>query len=313
MSRWRAAGRARPLAGTEQAARAIGSLPGRVVVAVVVVLWSLPAAGVLITSFQPADTATTSGWWSVVGDPQLTVHNYQQVLRAGSGGADLFQGFLASVAIAVPATLAPLGLAAVAAYAFAWARFAGRDGLFLAVVALALVPLQMTLVPLVSAYSEGVEVLGIPILPDLGLAGSWLGLWLAHTAFALPIAVLVLRGAMAAVPSHLVDAARADGASHLDVFARVVVPLSVPALAAVAALQFLWVWNDFLVASALLGHIEPGTSPITLGLAALVASRGQELHLLSAGTVVTAAVPLVVFVVAQRLVVQGVHAATFDQ
>ena len=288
------------------------SLPGRITLAIIVVVWTMPAAGVLVTSLRRGDAAGSTGWWRAFTDPQLTFDNYRQVLDSSPTGGGMLESFWASLAITVPATVAPLVLAVAAAYVFAWTRFSRGEWLFLAVVGLALVPVHMTLVPLVSVYTRGVEVAGVQLVPDLGLAGEWLGLWLAHTAFALPVAILLLRAAMAQVPANLVDAARSDGAGHLDTLMRVVVPLTVPALVAVGALQFLWVWNDFLVVSALLGEPDVGLSPLTVGLAELVSTRGQNLELLSAATVVTAAVPLVVYACLQRLVVSGARAATFD-
>lgn len=265
----------------------------RAIVVAVVAVWTLPITGLVITALRPADQAVTSGWWTVVTDPSLTLGNVREVLGSSGTSPGMFDSFLASLAIAVPATVLLVVIAAIAAYALAWGPVHGRDWMLAGAVILLFVPVQVTLIPLVAAYDE------------IGLRGTWPGLWLAHVAFGLPLAVVLLRAAMAMVPADLVDAARTDGAGHLDTMRRVVLPLVMPALAGVAALQFLLVWNDFLVAATLLGAPEAGTAPLPLGLAELVSARPQEHHLLSAATLVTLIVPLGVYAALHRLVISA--------
>lgn len=287
------------------------SLAGRIIVFVIVVVWTLPTVGVLVSSLRPADEVRTSGWWTVYQDPSFTLENYRQVLGVGGGGAEgMWGSFLNSVAIAVPATIVPLGLALFAAYAFAWMTFKGRDWLFVGVVALMVLPLQMVLIPVFGAYSDGISVFGVTVLPDLDITGRWLGVWLAHTAFGLPLAVFVLRSHIGSLPKDLIDAARTDRAGHLAIVWRLVVPLSIPTLAALATFQFLWVWNDYLVAVTFLGGFDPGVSPMTVHLAELVETRGEDQNLLTAGAFITMAVPLVVFFSLQRYVVRGLLAGS---
>jgi alpha-glucoside transport system permease protein len=283
--------------GSSRAVGTASSVTGRVVVALVAIVWTLPATGAILTALRPSEIGGGAGWWNVVTDPRITLDNLRDVL-AGSGPAPgMWESFSASLAIALPATALLVTLAAPAAYALAWISFPGRTWLFLAAVALVFAPIQVALVPLVAVYD------------GTGLRGTWPGLWLAHVAFGLPLAVVLLRGAMASVPADLVDAARSDGASHLDTLWRVVVPLTIPALAAVTVLQFLVVWNDFLVAATLLGGPDPGTAPLPLALADLVRARPQDHHLLSAGALVTITVPLVVFAAMHRLVLAATGAA----
>ncbi|MGY6499591.1 MAG: carbohydrate ABC transporter permease [Acidimicrobiales bacterium] len=284
---------------------------GRVIVVIIVIVWTLPTVGLLVSSLRPANDVRTSGWWTIYQDPSFTLDNYRSVLGSGSGGTGGMWGyFLNSVAITIPATVIPIGLAAFAAYAFAWMTFKGRDWIFVGVVGLMVVPLQMALIPVLGAYSNGISVLGVQIVPDLNITGTWLGVWLAHTAFGLPLAVFLLRNYIGSLPKDLFEAARIDGAGHFTIFWRLVVPLSVPALAAFAIFQFLWVWNDYLVAVTFLGGLNPDVSPMTVRLADLVGSRGEDQHLLTAGAFVTMIVPLIVFFSLQRYFVRGLLAGS---
>lgn len=281
--------------GMSRLVAVVTSLPGRIAIGCIVVAWTVPLAGLLVTSLRPSSPSGESGWWSVLTDPSMTLDHYRTALSGDGGG--IATAVVNTLIVAIPATVIPVVLAALAAYAFSWTSFRGRDGLFLGVAVLAVLPVQLALVPLFSAYM------------DLGLVGTWVGLWFAHTAFALPIAILLLRTAMGALPRDLIDAARTDGASHLSTFMRVVLPLSLPAVAAVATLQFLWVWNDYLAAVTFLGGYNPDVSPASVALAELVRSQGHDHHLVSAATVVTFSVPLVVFVTLQHSVLQGWRAA----
>jgi alpha-glucoside transport system permease protein len=279
----------------------------RIAVFIIVVLWLIPAAGVLITSFRPEAMADSSGWWTVLARPfdsaQWTVENYQLALEAeGFGNA-----FLNSMAVAIPSTVIPITIAAFAAYAFSWMEFRGRNVLFVAVVALLVVPLQMALIPILRLYNEGGDIAGWLLFPDLDLVGTFLGVWLAHTGFGLPLAVYLLRNYIGSLPSSLIESAKIDGADHFTIFWRLIVPLSVPALAAFAIFQFLWVWNDLLVAYVFLGGTREN-QVLTIALANLVGAQGENWHLLTAAAFISMALPLLVFFTLQRYFVRGLTA-----
>jgi alpha-glucoside transport system permease protein len=281
----------------------------RITILVVVLLWLVPTLGVLVTSFRSADAANSSGWWTVLGHPfrtsEWTIENYRSVLDAQG----FENAFLNSVAVAVPATVIPITIAAFAAYAFSWMQFRGRHLMFVLVVGLMVVPLQMTLIPILRLYVGGAELFGTRVFPDLDLNGTFLGVWLAHTAFGLPLATYLLRNYIGSLPSSIIESARIDGADHFSIFWRLVVPLSVPALAAFAIFQFLWVWNDLLVALVFLGGTEDNRV-LTIALQRLNGARGQEWHLLTSAAFVTMALPLVVFFSLQRYFVRGLTAGS---
>ena len=268
----------------------------RVTVVVIAAIWSLPTVGLLISSFRSADAIASSGWWTVFAHPfeeTWTLVNYGNVLTADG----MFNAFVNSLIVAIPATVIPITLAAFAAYAFAWIEFPGRAILFAIVIALLVVPLQMTLVPLLQVYG------------DLGFTGTFLGIWLAHTGFGLPLAIFILYGYIATLPKDIFESAYIDGASHFTAFTRLVLPLSIPALAAFAIFQFLWVWNDLLVALVFLGT-DSEVAVVTARLNELVGSRGQDWHVLTAGAFVTMLFPLAVFLALQRYFVRGLLAGS---
>lgn len=260
-------------------------------------LWTLPSLGLLISSVRPPDDVLATGWWTVFQHPfeftQYSLENYRTVLFSAGMG----QAWLNSMTVAIPATVIPIAIATVAAYALAWMTFPGRQTLFLAIVALLVVPLQMTFIPLLRTYR------------DLGLTGTFAGIWLAHTAYSLPLGIYLLCNYIRALPRDLIEAAAVDGASHGQILRRVVVPLSLPAIASFAVFQFLWVWNDLLVALVFLGG-TPTVAPLTLALTNLVGSRGQDWHLLTAGAFITMTVPLLVFFALQRYFVRGLLAGS---
>jgi alpha-glucoside transport system permease protein len=279
----------------------------RITILVVVALWLVPALGVLITSFRPESVVNESGWWTTFAhlfDPaQWTLENYRTALDAQG----FENAFLNSVAVAVPATIIPITVAAFAAYAFSWMEFRGRYVLFMLVVGLMVVPLQMSLIPILRLYVDGASLGGVRVFPDLDLNGTFLGVWLAHTAFGLPLAVYLLRNYIGALPSSIIESAKIDGADHFTIFWRLVVPLSVPALAAFAIFQFLWVWNDLLVAYVFLGGTRENRV-LTIALANLVGSRGEDWHLLTSAAFITMVLPLIVFFSLQRYFVRGLTA-----
>ena len=273
---------------------------------VVVILWSIPTLGVLVTSFRGGDDVNLTGWWTAVFNPfdtDWTLENYRTALDAGG----FSNAFLNSLAVAVPATVMPIAIAAFAAYAFSWMEFRGRYVMFVLVVGLMVVPLQMALIPILRLYTEGATLGGIRVFPDLDLNGTFLGVWLAHTAFGLPLATYLLRNYIGALPSSIVESAKIDGAGHFTIFWRLIIPLSVPALAAFAIFQFLWVWNDLLVAYIFLGGVQE-QRVITIALANLVGARGEEWHLLTAAAFISMALPLAVFFSLQRYFVRGLTA-----
>lgn len=274
---------------------------------IIAVLWTIPTLGLFISSFRPRDEILTSGWWEFFLNPQVTGENYVDVLQSGTTQLTMIESFVNSIAITVPATLVPLMIASMAAYAFAWIDFKGRNFLFIFVFALQIVPIQMALVPLLSTFSRGLNFFGLQITLPLGASGGYAQVWFAHTMFALPLAIYLLHNFMSEIPGEIVEAARVDGASRGQIFFRIVLPLTMPAIASVAIFQFLWVWNDLLVA---LVFADGGAAPITKLLAEITGTRGNDWYLLTAGAFVSIIVPLIVFFALQRYFVRGLLAGS---
>jgi alpha-glucoside transport system permease protein len=212
-----------------------------------------------------------------------------------------------SLAVTIPATVIPITIAAFAAYAFSWMDFKGRYVMFVIVVGLLVVPLQMALIPILKLYNEGAVLFGRQVFPDLDLNGTFLGVWLAHAGFGLPLATYLLRNYIGSLPSSIIESAKIDGADHFTIFWRLIIPLSVPALAAFAIFQFLWVWNDLLVAYVFLG----GTSQnqvLTVALRNLLGGRGEDWQVLTAAAFISMSLPLLVFFSLQKYFVRGLTA-----
>jgi alpha-glucoside transport system permease protein len=281
--------------------RPLGSAPVHAVLIFIALVWLVPSVGLLVTSFRPRPDIASSGWWETLSNFNFTIDNYENVLTNQGMGSS----FRNSLLISVPATIFPLFIGALAAYAFSWIKFPFRDTIFLAIIALMVVPLQMTLVPVLTLFQDiGDTLTG---QKDL-LTGSYTGIWIAHTTFALPFCIFLLRNFFITLPRDLIEAARVDGATNLGIFFKVILPLSVPALASFAIFQFLWVWNDLLM--ALIFIQESGLRPLTVRISEVQSTYGVEWHLLSAGAFLLMAVPLIVFFSLQRYFVQGLLAGS---
>jgi alpha-glucoside transport system permease protein len=281
----------------------------RITILVVVLLWTVPTLGVLISSFRPEALVNDTGWWTAPAHPfhaaQWTFANYRSALSTGGFG----NAYLNSLAVAIPSTVMPITIAAFAAYAFSWMEFRGRHVMFVLVVGLMVVPLQMALIPILRLYTGGAKLGGVTVLPNLHLGGTFLGVWLAHTGFGLPLATYLLRNYIGSLPSSIIESAEIDGADHFTIFWRLIVPLSDPALAAFAIFQFLWVWNDLLVAYVFLGGSH-ANRVLTVALADLVGSRGENWHLLTSAAFLSMTLPLAVFFSLQRYFVRGLTAGS---
>jgi alpha-glucoside transport system permease protein len=289
----------------EQAHKKLTSPWASLAAIVIAVLWTIPTIGLLISSFRPEEDVKGSGWWTFFSDPNVTLDNYDAVL---GGDVNLATYFVNTIVITLPSVIIPITLATLAAYAFAWMQFPGRDLLFIAVFAMQIVPIQVTMIPLLSLYVD--PPLGLPQLAGGDApGGGFYTIWLSHSIFALPLAIYLLHNFMKEVPAELVEAARVDGAGHVRIFTRIMLPLMTPAIAAFAIFQFLWVWNDLLVA-LVFGGGSLEVSPLTVRLAELSGTRGDDWHLLSAGAFVSLIVPLIVFLAGQRFFVRGLLAGS---
>ena len=284
------------------AKKTLTSRIGSAVAVLIAIAWTLPTFGLFVSSFRPEDDIKTTGWWTFFRAPALTLENYQEVLFGSSSNGQLAGFFVNSLMIVIPSVVLPVTLAALAAYAFAWMRFPGRDWLFVFVFALQIVPLQMALIPLLRIFSSDTFD---PILEYV----PYLSLWLAHTAFALPLAIFLLHNFISEVPGELIEAARVDGAGHVTIFRRIMLPLLVPAIASLVIFQFLWVWNDLLIGLTFAGGADE-VAPITVRLAELAGTRGNEWQRLTAGAFVSLIVPLIVFLSLQRYFVRGLLAGS---
>jgi alpha-glucoside transport system permease protein len=257
---------------------------------VVGMFWLVPTIGLLISSLRPPEEMSASGWWKVFSEPsQLTVDSYQKLLE----NSDITNSLVNTVLITVPATVLVVVIGSLAGYAFAWMEFPGRDWWFLGVVGLLVVPVQVALIPIAELFGK------------LGLFGTVFGVVLFHVGFGLPFAVFLLRNFFAQIPRELLEAARLDGASELRLFFRVVMPLGAPAIASLAIFQFLWVWNDLLVA---LVFSNADSQPITVALQTQVRQFGNNIDVLAPGAFISMVIPLAVFFAFQRQFVSGVMA-----
>jgi alpha-glucoside transport system permease protein len=269
----------------------VSRFPLHIIIIVIALLWMTPAFGLLVSSFRPSTEIASTGWWTAFETPfKFTLDNYSSVLSQNG----MARSFLNSLIISVPGTVIPILVAGFAAFAFAWMKFRGRDVIFMFVVALLVVPVQMTLIPV------------LRLLANTHLVGTFPGIWIAHTAYGLPFAIFLLRNFFADLPKELLESAYLDGASNMRVFFRLILPLSVPALASLAIFQFLWVWNDLLVALVYLQ--DPSKAPMTVTINNLVSSFGTQWQLLTAAAFISMVLPLVIFIALQRYFVEGITA-----
>ena len=272
-------------------ARVASKAPVHIVLAVVGILWLIPTLGLFFTSIMPADRFDTTGWWKVIAHPSLaTWQNYDKLFSNG----DITHSLLTTLWIAIGGTVLPILVAALAGYAFAWLEFPGRDWLFIGVIALLVVPLQMSLIPIFSLYN------------DLGIFDTVFSLVLFHTAFGLPFAIFLLRNYFIGIPKDILESARIDGASEWRIFFRLILPLGLPAIASLAIFQFLWTWNDLIVALT----FARDTQPITVAIFSQLRQFGSNIELIAPAAFVSLAIPLVVFLSFQRYFVQGLLAGS---
>ena len=286
---------ARPHTPAGRVVAALNRSAIHLVLGLIGLMWLVPTIGLLVTSFRPRQDIQATGWWDIT-QLHLTIDNYRQVLEAQG----MLQAFVNTIFIAVPSTLLPITICALAAYAFSWIRFPFRDTLFLIVIGFLLVPVHVAFIPLLTMFRD--------YLPDLELTRGYGAVWLAHTAFALPFGIFLLRNFFITLPPDMIEAARMDGAGDAKIFSQIIVPVSVPAIAAYGIFQFLWVWNDLLM--ALVFVQDSSKFPMTRAIQNLLSQYGTEWHLLAAGAFLLMIVPLIVFFSLQRYFVQGLLAGS---
>lgn len=270
------------------------SLLATITMPLLALLWTVPTIGLLVTSFRSREAAASTGWWTSLWEGGWTLDNYATVL----GDPSISGSLVNSIVVAVPATVLPIMFAAFAAYAFTFINFPGKDVLFIIIVALMVVPIQVSFQPML-------DLLGPR---GLGINGQFLAVWMLHTGFGMPLAVYILRNYMTTLPGSVVESAKIDGASHFQTFWRLVAPMSSPAIAAFATLQFLWVWNDLLIAKLFLGGGENKT--IIVNLQQMLGTQGQGAEILTAGAFISMVIPMIVFFSLQRFLVRGMTAGS---
>lgn len=277
---------------TTRLVRRLSSGPIYVVLTLVALVWITPTVGLFVSSLRSPTANSSSGWWTALGSPsQLTFDNYRSLLENNR----IISSFWNTVYISVPATILVVVISALAAYAFAFIRFRGRDGVFLVVIGLLVVPIQVALIPIAQLYGK------------LNIFGDISGVILFHVAFGLPLGIFLLRNFFAGIPVELLEAARMDGASELRLFFRVVLPLGLPAVASLAIFQFLWVWNDMLVA---LVFANTDSAPLTVAIREQTRQFGSNIDVIAPGAFLSMLVPLAVFFAFQRYFVQGLLAGS---
>ena len=282
------------------------------VVTIIAILWTVPTFGLVVTSFRKKEDIVSSGWWKAYKNPTFTLDNFRAVLFE-SGGTVGEQGMIPfavnSLAITIPAVVLSVGFGLMAAYALAWIPFRFSDHVFYGLFALQGVPLQLSLLPLLTFFATGVQLFGQTIFPQLNIVGTLAAVWLPHVMFGLPLVIYLLHNFVATLPREIMEAARVDGANHFEVFRRIVLPLSVPAVASIAIFQFLWIWNDLLVALVFAGGTDD-VAPLTLHLANLGGSLGSRWENVAPAALFSIIIPLIVFFSLQRFFVRGLLAGS---
>lgn len=288
---------------------------GKIIITIILILcciiWTVPTLGIFITSFRTGDAASSTGWWKAFSNlKDFTLDNYNQVLfgqrfNVGNAngtqtirGATMLSAFLSSIAVTLPSVIIPILIACAAAYAFAWLSFKGRNFFFAIIISLLVVPLQISLIPILRDYNK------------IGLNGSYLGIWLAHTGFGLPLATYMMYNYISALPRSILESAFIDGSSHFTTFVKLILPLSMPAIASFAIFQFIWVWNDMLVSLVFLSGAGQKLQVVTVRLMNMAGTRGTDWHLLTAGAFVSMILPLGVFLGLQKFFVRGLLAGS---
>jgi alpha-glucoside transport system permease protein len=280
-----------------QIAAATGQGAAHIILTIIALIWITPSLGLLITSFRTPEAVAQSGWWTALLSGQFTLDNYSQVLF--SEQFNFTQDFINSILITFPATVLTILVSAGSAYAFAWLRFPGRNVLYLMTIVLLVVPLQTTWVPVLQLFNW------------LGVTGTWIAIWLAHTAYGASFAIFLLRNFFAELPKDVFDMARVDGASEVRIFFRILLPMSLPAIASLGIFQFVWVWNDLM--NALIFLQDQSRYPLTVGIRDLLSQYGSEWHLLAAGTWVAMFLPILIFLLLRQQFVRGVTAGSVKE
>ena len=282
------------------------------IVTVIALLWTVPTLGLVVTSFRTKEEILSSGWWTSFTNPSFTLENFRTVLLTGGGslGSEGMIPFAVnSLAITIPAVVLSVGFGLMAAYALAWIPFRFSNHVFYGLFALQGVPLQLSLLPLLTFFATGVQLFGVQILPPLGIVGSLAAVWFPHVMFGLPLVTYLLHNFVSALPRELLEAARVDGANHFEVFRKIVLPLSLPAVASIAIFQFLWIWNDLLVALVFAGGTDD-VAPLTLHLSNLSGSLGSKWENVAPAALFSIIIPLIVFFSLQRYFVRGLLAGS---
>jgi alpha-glucoside transport system permease protein len=293
------------------AASALTSRTGKIIVYAIAALWTIPNLGLFISSIRPEKAVKTTGWWQVFSNPKLTLSNYKSVWGSTGGGDNLGHFLLNSLRITIPSVAISVGIACLAAYAFSWMQFKGRDWLYTLVITCLIIPLQVAIIPLLRMFNKGAH-LTVPftnytltVFPNFHLTNSVVTIWIAHMCFGMPFCVFLMRNFMSSLPREVMEAGRVDGAGHLTMFRKVVLPLSVPAIAAATIYQFVYIFNDFLI-----GKVFGGSNnlPLIAKLVEVSGTRGQSWHLLTAAAIISMFVPLIVFFSLQKYFVKGLMA-----
>lgn len=281
---------------------------GRVLVWMLAIFWTVPTFGVFVSSVRPELDVKTTGWWTFFKNPtHFTLANYKGVLSTQAGNDGLITFIGTSFKITIPSVLISVGVAALAAYGFSWIEFKGRDWLFNAIMAMLIVPLQMCLIPILRFFTGGAHLGSVTLIPNLGLSNTVVAVWIAHSIFGLPFCIFLMKNFIGGLPREIIEAARVDGASHLTMFFKLVLPLSLPSIASVSIFQFVYIWNDYLVGLVFGGS---NNTPIIAKMVEVTGTRGQSWHLLTAAGFVSMVVPVTVFLALQRFFVRGLLAGS---